>query len=534
MDRHSVMCNLSGWSCNGQPNDAFHNFYHMIRGGFVRLAMGWHRDVLLRKGLERMQMSSDLPAQMDLDLRTALLSDVWAWRHLHEKIIRWGWRSRGYVTQEEHAKWFGISLEKMLEEDKSADGLLQDAIELDELPTIEPLSESVWITQPMDSEHTIHLLVEQAENSWRCLNDALSTHVLEAFTMYDTLLTKQHDLVSKYQRAPRTREDFLPKCAKVLKQMLSGDFSIEFYVHRDSHERIQPRKYSELKRSEKPKYIKVTIQMKDPPTMTLEETLPMRLKYVRRKVSGSSASSSAPPVAEFQLPPIPHLEYYGSGEENDEPEHSDGDSAMDVDAEALDPDIENAHAIGEDWGDGFEHKDSDSDDADEHNKWCADQFDLFMGSMPDVSDIDRTPFDLSPSAAQTDFIANHMVGLACVEDPGSGASLDSPAGPAGDPANGPAEVLLLARTSSTWARVKRTPAGAALLIPEVRGCVIHKIHGTNPNGTDRKPRWQGRYVTRDGVEKTFTKTPTDWSEDALIRAYTEVVHQLWIWFNHDW
>ena len=110
-----------------------------------------------------------------------------------------------------------------------------------------------------------------------------------------------------------------------------------------------------------------------------------------------------------------------------------------------------------------------------------------------------------------------------------GASLDSPAGPAGDPANGPAEVSLLARTSSTWARVKRTPAGAALLIPEVRGCVIHKIHGTNPNGTDRKPRWQGRCRMPDGKKRSFTSTIVEDTEDANVEAYTAVVDLLWRW-----
>lgn len=72
-----------------------------------------------------------------------------------------------------------------------------------------------------------------------------------------------------------------------------------------------------------------------------------------------------------------------------------------------------------------------------------------------------------------------------------------------------------------------------MLIPQMAECVIHKIYGTNQNGTDRKPRWRGRYRTHNGVVKSYTRTATDLSDDACARTYTEVVDQLWHWYKED-
>ncbi len=42
-----------GWSAPGQPNDAFHQFIHMIRRGYERITVSYEKNVLLRTALAR-------------------------------------------------------------------------------------------------------------------------------------------------------------------------------------------------------------------------------------------------------------------------------------------------------------------------------------------------------------------------------------------------------------------------------------------------------------------------------------------------
>ena len=44
-----------GWGPNGQPNDAWHQYLHLLRRAYVRSCVGWRRNALLRAHLEDLQ-----------------------------------------------------------------------------------------------------------------------------------------------------------------------------------------------------------------------------------------------------------------------------------------------------------------------------------------------------------------------------------------------------------------------------------------------------------------------------------------------
>ena len=47
------------YSAFGQPNDAWHNFYHAVRKARERVMVGWHRSILLRNRFDRLHCQLD-------------------------------------------------------------------------------------------------------------------------------------------------------------------------------------------------------------------------------------------------------------------------------------------------------------------------------------------------------------------------------------------------------------------------------------------------------------------------------------------
>ena len=47
------------YSAFGQPNDAWHNFYHAVRKARERVMVNWHRSILLRNRFDRLHCQLD-------------------------------------------------------------------------------------------------------------------------------------------------------------------------------------------------------------------------------------------------------------------------------------------------------------------------------------------------------------------------------------------------------------------------------------------------------------------------------------------
>ncbi len=105
-----------GFSANGQPNDAWHQFLQVLRGSCERAALGVMSDPLRRESTVDMAHNGDGPAEKTLSLWQALQADMFAVTHITEAILRWAWRSRQLVTVEEQAQWAAARAGKSYEE----------------------------------------------------------------------------------------------------------------------------------------------------------------------------------------------------------------------------------------------------------------------------------------------------------------------------------------------------------------------------------------------------------------------------------
>ena len=165
-----------GWSTLGQPNDAFHQFMHKLRKAYDRAYVRQNSNVLLRGSWDKHAFlstdESDAQASefdrngrtaAKLPLDAALTADMYSWRSLPEKVVRWAWRSRGLVTREEQANWADMSEEALVEQDQQCRGLLKDLIHLETLPEVHS-KDLQWETDPQPGEKVQIMLLEGTEN----------------------------------------------------------------------------------------------------------------------------------------------------------------------------------------------------------------------------------------------------------------------------------------------------------------------------------------------------------------------------------
>lgn len=76
----------------GQPNDAFHQYLHKFRKAYDRAWIQSTSNVLLRQTMKSLEFDSFSAAPPKLPLAAALKADLYSWRCLPEKVIRWAWR----------------------------------------------------------------------------------------------------------------------------------------------------------------------------------------------------------------------------------------------------------------------------------------------------------------------------------------------------------------------------------------------------------------------------------------------------------
>ena len=98
---HSIAPVKGGWSGDNQPNDGWHNFCHNGRTAA--------QQAIARRlpGQTRTPTSAiEYPAEdMDADLYTSLVCDMFAIENMNEDRIAQAWRERGWISLEEQANY---------------------------------------------------------------------------------------------------------------------------------------------------------------------------------------------------------------------------------------------------------------------------------------------------------------------------------------------------------------------------------------------------------------------------------------------
>ena len=98
-----------------------------------------------------MEYSIDGVHASEMPLALALEGDLWSWNQIPSKLIRWAWRSRGYVSLEEHIQLCGLTEEEVETEVTNCRGMLSAALQLEKIPEVPP-SELEWIGSPQHGE----------------------------------------------------------------------------------------------------------------------------------------------------------------------------------------------------------------------------------------------------------------------------------------------------------------------------------------------------------------------------------------------
>ena len=130
-----------GWGACGAPNDAWHQFFHLLRRQYMRMVLGNHKSVALRKSLDELNLSIDGGVRHQLPQEASLMADVWALQNIAQyqngKILDWAWVSRGLITEQQVADWkFGGDLKAARDHFKQTPGELAKLWQLDNIPDI--------------------------------------------------------------------------------------------------------------------------------------------------------------------------------------------------------------------------------------------------------------------------------------------------------------------------------------------------------------------------------------------------------------
>ena len=98
-----------GMGACGAPNDSWHQFVHLLRKAYLRVAIDWHASVLLRRALHELNIGADGGHSVTCKLRQSVNADAYALRTLatygNGRILRHAWLRTGLATPELMAKW---------------------------------------------------------------------------------------------------------------------------------------------------------------------------------------------------------------------------------------------------------------------------------------------------------------------------------------------------------------------------------------------------------------------------------------------
>ena len=84
-----------GWSANGQPCDAVHQYFRALGDSFQTIALGLSKNPLLRQRLDELTHTSTSFGKRSMSWQSVIESDIWAWQHMPDKLMRYAWVSRG-------------------------------------------------------------------------------------------------------------------------------------------------------------------------------------------------------------------------------------------------------------------------------------------------------------------------------------------------------------------------------------------------------------------------------------------------------
>ena len=145
------------WSATGQPNDQFHNYFHLLTRLFTRLAAGRQRNVLLREHLSSLNIDCNAALSVPaLNNVLAIKCKVLALRAIndigHHKLIRRAWLCTGYASFEQMARWNGMSVEVLQAEMKTEKGLFKELLRAEQLPEIKSAGLPWADTGPLNNQ----------------------------------------------------------------------------------------------------------------------------------------------------------------------------------------------------------------------------------------------------------------------------------------------------------------------------------------------------------------------------------------------
>ena len=156
-----------GWSANGQPCDAIHQYYRSLNDSFQTVSLGMNRNPLLRQRLQDLTHTASSFGKRSLSWQSVIDCDIWSWQNLPLKLHRYAWVSRGYLTYQEMADVSSMTAEEVETEEASAKDAYKNIMSLTAIPNVAPLlperpskeplvGESIYMwqmcTTPLDQE----------------------------------------------------------------------------------------------------------------------------------------------------------------------------------------------------------------------------------------------------------------------------------------------------------------------------------------------------------------------------------------------
>eukprot|EP00435_Cladocopium_sp_Y103_P072068 s64_g39.t1 len=130
-----------GFGATMQPNDRFHQFFHLLRATFLRAACGVPANPLASSLAEKELGPHNIPV-IQCPLRVSLEADAFAISRLREyrggSIIQWAWVTTGHVTEEELASWrYGDDREALEENMAVGRGGFKELLQMTEAPEVD-------------------------------------------------------------------------------------------------------------------------------------------------------------------------------------------------------------------------------------------------------------------------------------------------------------------------------------------------------------------------------------------------------------
>ena len=179
-----------GFSADGQPNDAWHQFLSSIKSAAERAALRVFRDPLKRDTLTQMPHSALGHNDGNVSLLTSLKAQLFAQISVPRSVLLWAWRSRLLITAEEQAALLAEELgqpvesiaERFLSDDRKKVGLHESSIRAlcnftsDDIPL--HLDRSAWLTDMQPLEYGFMVVVEEPSRAPTRLPQWMQQHLL--------------------------------------------------------------------------------------------------------------------------------------------------------------------------------------------------------------------------------------------------------------------------------------------------------------------------------------------------------------------